>query len=124
MKNDRSRYTRMAQADRRERADHKFPFFPYSFSRVLHLGGRSNRLVSFADERNAFTGGAHGNPSTRLLLWDLALSKAVPFPDLFAKSPRGILQPGYCKQLAAQRKQKNGTDSVPSIWEKCPDPLK
>ena len=124
MNNDRSRYTRMAQADRRERADHKFPFFPYSFSRVLHFGGRSNRLVSFADERNAFTGGAHGNPSTRPLLWNLALNKAVPFTDLFTRSPRTILQPDYCRQLAAQRKQKNGTDSVPNIWEKCPDPLK
>ena len=124
MNHDQSRYTKMAQADRRDRAEHKYPFFPYSFSRVLHFGGQTKRLVSFADERNVFTGGAHGNPSTRPLLWDLGLNKAVPFTDLFARSPKSVLQPRYCKQLAAQRKQKNGTDNVPNIWEQCPDPLK
>lgn len=124
MNHDRSLYTKMALADRRERADHKFPFFPYSYSRVLHFGGQSKRLASFADERNAYTGGAHGNPGTRPLLWDLSLNKAVSFKDLFVKSPQTILQPGYCKRLAAQRKQKNGTDTVASIWEQCPDPLK
>jgi hypothetical protein len=123
MNHDRSRYTKMAELDRRERGDRKFPFFPYSFSRVLHLGGQSTRLVSFADERNAFTGGAHGNPSTLALLWDRSLGETVTFPDLFARSPRSILQVRYCKQLAALRKRKTGTDEVFSIWKKCPDPL-
>ena len=124
MNHDRARYAKMATIDRRERADHKFPFFPYSFSRVLHFGGQSSRLASFADERNVFTGGAHGNPSTRSLLWDLRLAKSVAFTDLFAASPKAILQPGYCTLLAAQRREKNGTDSVQSIWEQCPNPLK
>lgn len=124
MNHDRSRYTKMAQLDRAQRTDQKFPFFPYSFSRVLHFGGETKRLVSFADERNVFTGGAHGNPSTQALLWDLALGKTISFADLFATSPKAILQPSYCKQLARERKRKNGTDQVPSIWEKCPDPLK
>jgi hypothetical protein len=123
LNHDRSRYTKMARLDRAQRADHDFPFFRYSFSRVLHFGGRTRRLVSFADERNVFTGGAHGNPSTRALLWDLALGKTIAFADLFATSPKPILQPGYCRQLAAQRKSKTGTDKV-FIWEECPDPLK
>ncbi|MGZ2412830.1 peptidoglycan-N-acetylmuramic acid deacetylase PdaC-like protein [Sphingomonas sp. F9_3S_D5_B_2] len=123
MEHDRSRYTNMARSDRAQRTDKNFPFFPYSFSRVLHFGGRTPRLVSFADERNAFTGGAHGNPSTQALLWDLAANKTAAFADLFVRSPK-ILQPAYCKQLARQRKQKTGTDEVISIWERCPDPLK
>lgn len=124
MHHDRSRYTRMAEVDRRERGDKEFPFFPYSFSRVLHFAGQSGRLVSFADERITFTGGAHGNPSTKALLWDRSLRDAVSFRGLFARSPKSILQPGYCKQLAAQRRQKTGTENVFSIWEQCPDPLK
>ena len=124
MKHDRSRYTKMAELDRRERADKSFPFFPYSFSRTIHFGGRTARLVSFADERNVFTGGAHGNPSTQALLWDLKLGKGIAFSDVFAKSPKSLLQPGYCKQLAKQRMKKNATDKVLNIWEQCPDPLK
>jgi hypothetical protein len=121
---DRARYRKMADIDRAERGKQKFPFFPYSFSRVLHFGGQSKRLASFADERNAFTGGAHGNPSTVTLLWDKGFGRTVTFADLFARSPGPILQPGYCKALAGERKKKNGTDKVPSIWEQCPDPLK
>lgn len=124
MNHDRARYMKMAETDRAERGDHKFPFFRYSFSRVLNFGGRTRRLVSFADERNVFTGGAHGNPSTRPLLWDLASNKTVNFSNLFVRSPRAILQPSYCRQLAGQRKQKTGTNEVMSMWEKCPDPLK
>jgi hypothetical protein len=121
---DRARYSKMAEADRAERAKHGFPFFPYSFSRILHFGGQTQRLVSFADERNAFTGGAHGNPSTVALLWDKALGRTVSFAGLFAQSPQPILQPSYCKALAAERRKKNGTDKVLDIWEQCPDPLK
>jgi hypothetical protein len=124
MNHDRARYTKMAEQDRADRADHKFPFFPYSFSRVLHFGGKSRRLASFADERNVFTGGAHGNPSTQALLWDLARGRTITFSDLFTRSPQALLQPQYCKRLAAERIRKNGTDKVLSIWDQCPDPLK
>lgn len=124
MNHDRARYTKMAKADRAERIDHKFPFFRYSVSRTLHFAGETRRLVSFADERNIFTGGAHGNPSTRALLWDRTLGRTIPFADLFERSPAPILRPDYCKQLAAQRRKKNGTDKVLDIWEQCPDPLK
>ena len=124
MNHDRSRYTKMAEADRAERASHHFPFFPYSFSRSLHFGGRSARLVSFADERNAFTGGAHGNPSTSALLWDKAVGRTINFGDLFASSPVRLLQPTYCERLAEQRKKKNGSDEVPDTWARCPNPMK
>lgn len=124
MNHDRSRYTKMAELDRAERAHHNFPFFRYSVSRALHFGGQTKRLVSFADERNVFTGGAHGNPSTRALLWDKELGRTINFADLFMRSPTPMLQRRYCKQLASQRKRKNGTDQVPDIWEGCPDPLK
>lgn len=124
MNHDRSRYTKMAEIDRRERDDKRFPFLGYSFSRVLHFGGRTTRLLSFADERDAFTGGAHNNPSTRALLWDLRRGKAISFAEVFAKSPQSVLQPGYCKRLAKQRAKKNGTNQVWKGWDECPNPLK
>lgn len=124
MNHDLARYAKMAAADRAERARQDFPFHAYSFSRQLRFGGQTTRLASFADERNAFTGGAHGNPSTVPLLWDKVAARAVKFGDLFARSPASILKASYCRQLAEQRKKKLGGDGTPGqYWQQCPDPM-
>ena len=124
MQHDRYRYLTMAKKDRAERQARDFPFMRYSFSRVLHFAGRTRRLIAFADERNAFTGGAHGNPSTQSLLWDLAGNKTLAFTDLFSRSPGPMIQPSYCRGLTAQRKRKMGSEPFSNIWDACPDPLK
>jgi hypothetical protein len=57
-------------------------------------------------------------------LWDKASGREVKFKSLFMRSPTTILRPGYCRDLAAQRKEKLGNDVPDStIWERCPDPL-
>ena len=49
------------------------------------------------------------------------LQRRAPSPFC---SPTTILGPGYCRGLAAQRKEKLGNDVPDStIWERCPDPL-
>lgn len=124
MKNDQARYSRMAAEDRASRGRQDFPFNPYSFSRQLRFGGQTARLASFADERNVFTGGAHGNPSTVPLLWDKKTGKTVKFANLFTRSPSSILKAPFCQRLVELRKNKLGGDGTPgAYWEQCPDPV-
>lgn len=124
MHHDLARYSKLAAEDRRSRGKQDFPFNPYSFSRQLRFGGQTARLISFADERNVFTGGAHGNPSTVPLLWDKQAGKVFKFADLFARSPGSILKTPFCQQLVEQRKKKLGGDGTPgTYWAQCADPL-
>lgn len=121
---DRSSSAKLAARDRVESRENNYPFRQHSFSRRLLFGGASVRLASFADERTAFTGGAHPNPATIALLWDKISGRKVEFTGLFAQNPSAILRPGYCKRLGEQRKQKLGGERAPSkYWDACPDPL-
>jgi hypothetical protein len=121
---DRSRSGKLAATDRVESRKNNYPFRQHSFSRRLLFGGESARLASFADERSAFTGGAHPNPGTSALLWDKATGRSVEFTGLFARRPSNLLRPRYCKRLAEERKQKLGSElPAGKFWDVCPDPL-
>ena len=121
---DRARTARLAASDRSESRKSHYPFRRHSFDRTLRFAGESKRLASFADERNAYSGGAHGNPSTGALLWDKVNGRSVTFSALSARSPSAILRPAYCRGLAAERRKKLGDEGPPGkYWEACPDPL-
>lgn len=125
LQHDRIRRAYLARSDRQSALKSNYPFRQHWFDRDVRFGGQSLRLASFADERNAFTGGAHGNPSTSAILWDRQRGVATSFASLFHKPPSAMLRPAYCKGLAAERQRKMG-DSRPSgaYWDACPDPLK
>lgn len=125
MRRDRLRTSNLARADRQSALKSNYPFRQHSFDRNITFGGQSARLASFADQRSAYTGGAHPNPGTRAILWDRQRGTATRFAALFRTSPLAILRAPYCRGLAAERQRKMG-DAKPSgaYWEACPDPLK
>ena len=126
LQRDRLRTAKNAGEDRRMAGTIQggYAFHQHEFSRAIEFAGQSGRLASFEDNVGSFTGGAHPNSGTSALLWDRASAKEVKFKNLFTRSPTPILQPSYCKDLAAERKEKLGNDVPDStIWERCPDPL-
>lgn len=125
LQRDRTRTAALARSDRQSALKSNYPFHQHSFDRNVTFGGQSARLASFADQRNAYTGGAHGNPGTSAILWDRQRNMAIGFASMFRNSPSAILRTPYCKGLAAERQRKMG-DSKPSgaYWDACPDPLK
>lgn len=124
MQRDRLKTARAAGEDRKSALKSGYPFHQHAFSRSIEFAGQSPRLASFEDNVGGYTGGAHPNYGINALLWDKRAGKAVPFKNLFLRSPTPILRPGYCKGLAAERKKKIGTEKPDSsIWELCPDPL-
>ena len=113
MQHDRVRTANLARSDRQSAMKSNYPFRPHSFDRNVTFGGQSARLASFADQRSAYTGGAHPNPGTVAILWDRERGVATSFAALFRSSPSRILRPAYCKGLAIERQRKMG-DAKPS----------
>jgi hypothetical protein len=81
-------------------------------------------LASFADERYAFTGGAHGNGATRGLLWDHLQRKEISFASLFlSASGLAQLRGPYCRALDIERQKRRGADyqkSTITEFDTCP----
>lgn len=125
LQHDRVRTADLARRDRQSALKSNYPFHQHSFDRNVTFGGQSTRLASFADQRSAYTGGAHPNPGTVAILWDRQRGAATSFAALFRSSPSPILRTAYCRGLAAERQRKMGK-STPSgaYWDACPDPLK
>lgn len=125
MQRDRIHTANLARSDRQSALKSNYPFHQHSFDRTVTFGGQSARLASFADQRSAYTGGAHPNPGTVAILWDRRRGAATGFSALFRTSPSAILRTPYCKGLAAERQRKMGK-ATPSgtYWDACPDPLK
>jgi hypothetical protein len=62
-------------------------------------------LIALSARQYEYTGGAHGNLGLRTAIWDRAAGRRIAFSELFAdpKAALGMLQPGFCKALDAQR---------------------
>jgi hypothetical protein len=91
----------------------------------ITTSGQTLRLLSLASAYWAFTGGAHGNGSTSLLLWDRRAGKEIKFDSLFASRDgyAKVLRDPYCRALAAERKKRRGNDYEPGgvpEFDTCP----
>ncbi len=92
----------------------------------ITTSGQTPRLLSLASAYWAFTGGAHGNGSTSLLLWDRHAGKEIAFDSLFAARDgyTKALRDPYCRALAAERKERRGDDYEPGgvpEFDVCPE---
>ena len=89
----------------------------------ITTAGQSARLLSLRVDTYAFAGGAHGNSSTRSLLWDQAADREIRLSALVGRRG-GFVQPfraAYCRGLEAQRRKKRGgSGKLGGEFDECP----
>jgi hypothetical protein len=95
----------------------------YSVSKDILTKGQSDRLLSLATEVYEFSGGAHGNSGTGVLLWDRHAAKEINLADLLAAAGnRGrLLTQPWCDALNKAREEKRGEPVEGSgMFQDCP----
>ncbi len=78
-------------------------------------------LIALSVRRSEYSGGAHGNLAFRTAIWDRAAGRRIAFAELFAdpNAALGVLQPGFCKALDAERARRRGAQKMPAFRD-CP----
>jgi len=123
MTKDKAELLANAKADKAERDKQGFPFNSYMSSTEYETAGQGSRFLSLRAEFGAYTGGAHGNSGTRVLLWDRSAAKELKFGDLFAAAAnmdRLLTQP-WCDALNKAREEKRGEPvGGGGMFDECP----
>jgi hypothetical protein len=103
-----------AASDAAMRGDKDFPFHRHELFRDWTVAGNTSRLLSLESHSDNFTGGAHGNHWTTLLLWDEKRGVEVKVDQLFGGGAVlwKHLQPDYCRKLNLERRRRGFPDSV------------
>jgi hypothetical protein len=98
-----------------------FPFHRYDSIADWSLAADTPHLLALAGEVYAYTGGAHGNTTHTVMIWDKTAQKAVPFSALFSDwaRARALLEPAYCTALVSEREMRGGVSvgSCPKLAE-------
>lgn len=86
------------------------------------LAAETPRLLALAGQTYSFTGGAHGNTGYAIELWDRATNRPLAIDALFTDWPRArkLIEPEYCKALAAEQKTRRGGALLAGEFDKCP----
>jgi hypothetical protein len=95
-----------AKADEKIRSDDRpFPFHRHEFWRDWTISGQTERLIALRSHTEWFTGGAHPNRNSGLMLWDKEKRTALTFEELFISSTGywPVMKDGYCRDLIAER---------------------
>lgn len=123
MVKDRTDTIGLAEADRKERREHGFPFNPYSLIKTWSVSGETPLLLALTAETYSFTGGAHGNTAYEALVWDKQQDRAVDPAALFPLRLTDAITPRYCDALNRERQEKRG-EPVPEdrqgMFNECP----
>lgn len=106
-----------AKADSAMRSKNDYPFHAYEFWRDWTIDGQSDRLIALHSQTETFTGGAHGNQSSGLLLWDSKDKKTIEFAGLFAEPFWPVIDKQVCERLANERMRRAEMKSTD-----CPKP--
>lgn len=112
-----------AAEDRDYRKKEGFDFNSYSSSTAYTTAGQSPRLLSLAVESWEYTGGAHGNGGTSVLLWDRAMKKEIEPVALFAQPANRdrLLTQRWCDALNKARQEKRGEPvGGGGLFDDCP----
>ena len=112
-----------ANADRDERKKRGFEFHAYTSSTDYQTSGESGRLLSLRADHSEYTGGAHSNSMTSLLLWDRGTERAIKFGDLFTapENRDRLLTQRWCDALNVEREKKRGAPvGGDGIFDECP----
>lgn len=118
----RTTETAVAASDAAEAGKGGYPFRRHSHVEDWSLAADTPHLLALVATTYSFTGGAHGNTGLRALIWDKRLGKTVRFADLFSDWPkaRAILEPAYCRALAAEQVKRRGESGGGTLFDACP----
>lgn len=99
-----------------------FPFRAYETINDWSLAADTPALLALAGEVYSYTGGAHGNTGYAVRLWDKAAKRSIPIDALFTDWPRArkLLEPAYCKALAAEQARRRQGTEVAADFAACP----
>lgn len=118
---DAARARAEATKDAVEARKQGFPFRRYESLADWSLAADTPHLLALAGESYGFTGGAHGNTGYSVRIWDKTAKRSVAFDALFSDWPRArkLLEPLFCKALAAEQARRLGAPPT-SDMNACP----
>lgn len=92
------------------------------FTRSWDVEGETPQLVSLVANTDTFTGGAHPNHGSSVLLWDRQAQAQVDFGQLFASATafEDAVRPTYCKLLDAERAKRREGQKLEGEFAECP----
>ena len=111
-----------ALEDKKLTADQKRDFNGHYYSMMWSTDGQSARLLSIEGAYEAYTGGAHPQHGSEVLLWDRGLNRAIDINALFSKSSSfaALTRNSYCKALNAERQQRRDGEKLDGDFGACP----
>ena len=82
-----------------------YDFHPHDFWRDWTVTGQTDRLIALRSHTEWFSGGAHGNRNSGLMMWDKERKAALSFDALFIDGAGywSVIKDAYCKDLIAER---------------------
>lgn len=98
-----------ARGDAEIRAeDPSYDFHPHDFWRGWMVTGQTGRLIALRSHTEWFSGGAHGNRNSGLMMWDKEQKAALSFDALFIDGAAywSVMKGDYCKELIAERMRR------------------
>ncbi|MBN2972519.1 DUF4163 domain-containing protein [Roseomonas aeriglobus] len=110
---------------RKDATANDFPFRKYESTTVWKRVTSTPRFLSLSAETYAYTGGAHGSPGFRGLVWDRQAGQRLEPTEIFT-SDRAIQQAvgaAFCDALDVQRGKRRGRPVVRSSgdsFDGCP----
>lgn len=110
-----SEYSKMAREDKARRDMEGFDFNPYDYSVAIEVAGQTPRLLSLTRDWMEYTGGAHPNHGTEVILWDKSAGARLEPAHLIADgaSIDSLYRDAFCRALNTERaKRRQGVDAV------------
>jgi hypothetical protein len=88
--------------------DPSYDFHPHDFWRDWMVTGQTGRLIALRSHTEWFSGGAHGNRNSGLMMWDKEQKAALSFDALFVDGAAywSVMKGDYCKELIAERMRR------------------
>lgn len=113
-------------ADAREQSKSgDFSFNPYDSSTEWKVVTETPRLLSLSAEIYEFSGGAHGNPGFRSLVWDKTADRRLDPAELFTSKAaiQTAIGDAFCRRIDAERAKRRGETvdrSSDDPFSQCP----
>jgi hypothetical protein len=96
-----------ARADAESRSEEPpiTSFHPHDFWRDWTVAGQTERLIALRSHTERYSGGAHGNRNSGLMMWDKERKTTLSFDALFTDGTAywSVMKDVYCKALVTER---------------------
>lgn len=112
-----------AKENKAFRDKEKLEFHGYMSSTSYETAGQSDRLLSLSVDAGSYTGGAHGNYGTDVLIWDRQAAREITDAELFveASNRERLLTQRWCDALNKAREEKRGAPvGGGDLFDECP----